>query len=215
MVLAPAGPLAAAPGGTYRRGRMRIRRRDARRFLLRILPRGSVGAEIGVWRGDFSARILRTVRPAKLHLIDPWTFMSDEAYRDAWYGGKLAADQEAMDTIHDGVVLRFAREIAAGVVEVHRSTSAEASSRFPDACFDWVYVDGNHLYEAVRADLELFDPKLKSDGLLAGDDYGLPGWWDDGVTRAVDDIVAAGGYEVVALASNQFVLRKLGRPSRP
>ena len=176
-----------------------------------MLPRGSVGAEIGVWRGDFSARILRTVRPAKLHLIDPWTFMSDEAYRDAWYGGKLAADQEAMDTIHDGVVLRFAREIAAGVVEVHRSTSAEASSRFPDACFDWVYVDGNHLYEAVRADLELFDPKLKSDGLLAGDDYGLPGWWDDGVTRAVDDVVAAGGYEVVALASNQFVLRKLGR----
>jgi hypothetical protein len=192
---------------------MRIRLRDERRFLLRMLPRASVGAEIGVWRGDFSARILRTVRPAKLHLIDPWAFMSAEAYRDAWYGGKLAADQEAMDKIHDGVVLRFAREIAAGVVEVHRSTSTEASSRFPAAYFDWVYVDGNHLYEAVRADLELFDAKLKPDGLLAGDDYGLPGWWEDGVTRAVDDFVAAGGYEVVAPAANQFVLRKA--PSRP
>jgi hypothetical protein len=187
---------------------MRIRRRDARRFLLRMLPRSSVGAEIGVWRGDFSARILRTVRPAKLHLIDPWAFMSGEAYRDAWYGGKLAADQDDMDRIHDNVMLRFAREISAGVVEVHRSTSAEAASRFPAAYFDWVYVDGNHLYEAVRADLELFDPKLKPDGLLAGDDYGLPGWWDDGVTRAVDEFVAGGGYEVVALASNQFVLRK-------
>ena len=173
-----------------------------------MLPRASVGAEIGVWRGDFSARILRTVRPAKLHLIDPWAFMGGEAYRDAWYGGKLAADQGAMDSIHDGVARRFAREIAAGVVDVHRSTSAEASSRFPAAYFDWVYVDGNHLYEAVRADLELFDPKLKADGLLAGDDYGLPGWWDDGVTRAVDEFVAAAGYEVVALASNQFVLRK-------
>jgi Methyltransferase domain len=192
---------------------MRIPRRDARRFLLRMLPRASVGAEIGVWHGDFSARILRTVRPAKLHLIDPWAFMGGEAYRDAWYGGKLAADQEAMDRIHDAVVVRFAREIAAGVVEVHRSTSAEASNRFPAAYFDWVYVDGNHLYEAVRADLELFDPKLKPDGLLAGDDYGLPGWWDDGVTRAVDDFLAAGDYEVVALASNQFVLRKpVSRP---
>ena len=131
-----------------------------------------------------------------------------DAYRNAWYGGKLAADQDAMDRIHDGVTLRFAREIAVGVVEVHRSTSAEAAGRFPAAYFDWVYVDGNHLYEAVRADLELFDPKLKADGLLAGDDYGLPGWWDDGVTRAVDELVAGGGYEVVTLESNQFLLRK-------
>jgi hypothetical protein len=173
-----------------------------------MLPRASVGAEIGVWRGDFSARILRSARPAKLHLIDPWEFMSGEAYRDAWYGGKLAADQDAMDRLHDGVVRRFAREVATGVVEVHRCTSAEASSRFPAAYFDWVYVDGNHLYEAVRADLELFDQKLKAGGLLAGDDYGLPGWWDDGVTRAVDELVADGSYEVVALAANQFVLRK-------
>jgi hypothetical protein len=173
-----------------------------------MLPRASVGAEIGVWHGDFSARILRTVRPAKLHLIDPWTFMGTEAYRDAWYGGKLAADQTAMDDLHASVVRRFAREIAAGGVEVHRSTSVEASRRFPTAYFDWVYVDGDHLYEAVRADLELFDPKLKTDGLLAGDDYGMPGWWDDGVTRAVDEFVAGRGYEIVTLAAHQFVLRK-------
>jgi hypothetical protein len=173
-----------------------------------MLPRASVGAEIGVWRGDFSARILRAVRPAKLHLIDPWAFQAGDAYRDAWYGGKLAADQAAMDEIHLGVTRRFARQIAAGVVEVHRSSSAEAASAFPAAYFDWVYVDGDHLYEAVRADLELFGSKLKAGGLLAGDDYGLPGWWDDGVTRAVDDVVAAGGYELVTLAGNQFVLRK-------
>jgi hypothetical protein len=180
--------------------------------LLRVLPRASVGAEIGVWRGDFSARILRTVRPAKLHLIDPWTFMGTEEYRDAWYGGKLAADQAAMDDIYDSVLRRFAREIATGVVEVHRSASEEASSRFPTAYFDWVYVDGNHLYEAVRADLELYGAKLRAGGLLAGDDYGLPGWWDDGVTRAVDELLAAGGYEIVTLAANQFVLRKPPNP---
>jgi hypothetical protein len=173
-----------------------------------MLPRASVGAEIGVWQGDFSARILRTVRPAKLHLIDPWMFMGADEYRDAWYGGKLAADQAAMDDIHASVLRRFAREIAAGVVEVHRFTSVEAASRFPAAYFDWVYVDGNHLYEAVRADLELYGARLRAGGLLAGDDYGLPGWWEDGVTRAVDDLLATGGYETVTLAANQFVLRK-------
>ena len=173
-----------------------------------MLPRASVGAEIGVWRGDFSARILRTVRPAKLHLIDPWAFQGGDAYRDAWYGGKLAPDQAAMDEIYEGVARRFARQIATDVVEVHRSGSAEAAGGFPAAYFDWVYVDGDHLYEAVRSDLELFAPKLKVGGLLAGDDYGLPGWWDDGVTRAVDEFVAGRGYEIVTLAANQFVLRK-------
>ena len=176
--------------------------------MLRLLPHLSVGAEIGVWRGDFSARILRAVRPVKLHLIDPWAYRGENAYRDAWYGGKLAADQAAMDEIHRQVARRFAHEIDAGVVELHRSRSAEAARAFQDASLDWVYVDGDHLYDAVHHDLELFAPKLKAGGLLAGDDYGLPGWWEDGVTRAVDEFAAGGGWELVTLPGNQFVLRE-------
>lgn len=176
-------------------------------FLLRMLPKGSVGAEIGVWKGDFSARILRVVRPARLHLVDPWTFMSGEPYREARYGGQVALDQAAMDDLYEGVLRRFARPIAAGVVEVHRCPSEEAASHFTDGYFDWVYVDGNHLYPFVRRDLELFAPKTKSGGLIAGDDYGVAGWWEDGVTRAVDEFVASGGWELASRRANQFVLR--------
>jgi hypothetical protein len=167
-----------------------------------------VCAEIGVWKGDFSARILRAVKPAKLHLIDPWAFMGEEAYRRAWYGSKHAHDQATMDKLYEEVLRRFARPIAAGVVEVHRCASAEAAQAFADGYFDWIYVDGNHLYEFVRYDLELFDPRVKSGGFIAGDDYGVAGWWEDGVTGAVDEFVEARGYEVVSLAANQFVLRK-------
>jgi hypothetical protein len=208
MVLTAVPGLLAAEGARPYRGPVRLLRGDGRRFLLRLLPKGSVGAEIGVWRGDFSARVLRTVRPAKLHLVDPWAFQGGDAYHDAWYGGKAAADQAAMDRIHDEVVRRFGREAAAGVVEVHRSASADAAALFPDDYFDWVYVDGDHLYEAVHADLGLFAPKVRPGGLLAGDDYGTPGWWEDGVTRAVDEFVAEHGYEVASLKANQFVLRK-------
>src|SRR2546430_9287984 len=45
---------------------------QGRAFLFKMLPRGSVGAEIGVWKGDFSKLLLRRVRPAELHLVDPW-----------------------------------------------------------------------------------------------------------------------------------------------
>jgi hypothetical protein len=182
-------------------------RRDSRRFLFRLLRKGSVGVEIGVWRGDFSARLLRAVRPAKLHLVDPWALQADEDHREAWYGPG-AGDQAFLDAIHDGVVRRFDRQIAKGVVEVHRLPSAQAAQLFAESSLDWVYVDGDHVYDAVQADLNLFAPKLKPEGLLAGDDYGSTGWWQDGVTRAVDGFVARTGFEVVALRANQFVLRK-------
>jgi hypothetical protein len=35
-------------------------RHDCRNFLLRDLPRGSTGAEVGVWKGDFSGQMVRT-----------------------------------------------------------------------------------------------------------------------------------------------------------
>ena len=168
-----------------------------------------MGVEIGVWAGDLSAAILRAVRPARLHLLDPWAFAPDEAYEQAWYGGTRAGSQAEMDEVYERVLQRFETEIADGVVVIHRSPSAEAAARFEDGSLDWVYVDGNHLYDYVRADLELFGPKLRPGGLLAGDDYGAAGWWDDGVRRAVDRflVTEAGAFESVFLG-DQFLLRR-------
>ena len=47
-------------------------RHVARAYLLCRMPERSVCAEIGVHEGEFSAQILDTVDPEKLHLIDPW-----------------------------------------------------------------------------------------------------------------------------------------------
>lgn len=178
-----------------------------RRRLLERLPRAGVAAEIGVWKGDFSERILEIARPARLHLVDPWRAVSDESYEGARYGGKLADGQGEMDRIHAAVLDRFARERRQGIVEVHRLTSLEAAARFGDGELDFVYIDGDHRYEPVRADLEAYAPKVGSGGFLAGDDYGVEGWWDNGVTRAVDEFVASGRAEFVALEDTQFLLR--------
>jgi hypothetical protein len=185
------------------------RHRQERARLLRRLPKRSVGVEIGVWAGDLSAAILRAVRPTRLHLLDPWAFAPDERYEQAWYGGARAGSQVEMDQVYDRVLQRFETEIADGAVVIHRSTSAEAAAEFEDASLDWVYVDGNHLYEYVQTDLALFAPKVRPGGLLAGDDYGAAGWWDDGVRRAVDRflVTQAGAYEPVFLR-DQFLLRR-------
>jgi hypothetical protein len=181
--------------------------RGRRARLLDALPTGGAGAEIGVWKGDFSARILEVVRPSRLHLIDPWQAIPAEAYKGARYGGKLTDGQAEMDELHDAVLRRFERERRAGVVDVHRLPSVDAAARLPDGELDFVYIDGNHRYEFVKADLEAYAPKLRPGGLLAGDDYGVAGWWEDGVTRAVDEFVASGAATVVSLEDGQFLLR--------
>ena len=66
---------------------------QVRDFLLKLLPQNSIGAEIGVHKGDFSEEILRDVRPNELHLIDPWRYESSDTYKDSWYGGKAIDGQ--------------------------------------------------------------------------------------------------------------------------
>ena len=40
---------------------------------------------------------------------------------------------------------------------------------------DWVFIDANHTYDAVLADILAWSPKLKASGLLSGHDFGLAG----------------------------------------
>jgi len=61
----------------------------SRDFVLRNFPKNSVGAEIGVWKGDFSQEILGIVKPRKLHLIDPWAYQDSVEFSRALYGREL------------------------------------------------------------------------------------------------------------------------------
>ena len=179
-----------------------------RAWLLDQLARGGVGAEIGVWRGDFSGAILRVTDPSTLHLIDPWSFRDDPAYEDAWYGAGHARSQDDMDSIYWSVLERFSNEIRSGRVRVHRAMSVEAAAELPDDSLDWVYIDGDHTYQCVLQDLETYSPKVRRGGVIAGDDYGGEGWWEDGVSRAVDEWVGRCDDRALEVRNAQFVIRR-------
>ena len=177
-----------------------------RALLVRRLPRNSVGMEIGVHQGDFSEQLLRQLSPSELHLVDPWKHETSAEYKRAWYGG-IARGQSEMDERYHSVCHRFAAEIAKGCVHIHRRNSAEALAAFADEYFDWIYIDGNHLYEFVKVDLELSWPKLKKRGVLAGDDYMNSGWWQGGVKKAVDEFCRIRAIRLKVL-NNEFMIRK-------
>lgn len=177
----------------------------ARSTLLKALPRGGRGAEVGVWRGDFSALLLSRTKPRHLTLIDPWRFRPD--LPGAWYGGTSAGSQADMDMIASAVARRFAREIASQRVTIRRADSEVAADDFSDGSLDWVYIDGDHTFERVRGDLLAFLPKVKRGGFIAGDDYGSEGWWKNGVTQAVMDFIRHSETTVTYIHRGQFLLQ--------
>lgn len=192
--------------------RLRLRL-DRRYFLLELMPKSSICAEIGVHTGRFSEKILSVVRPRELHLIDPWKHETSGQFEDALYGGKADAGQQEMDARYRSVRERFAEGIRNGQVKVHRGYSSDVLTTFPDGYFDWVYIDGNHLYEGVMQDLTLALAKTKPGGYVTGDDYGREGWWEGGVERAVDEFCRAHPVDLVTIRNHQFVLRTHARRS--
>ncbi|MDJ0600260.1 MAG: class I SAM-dependent methyltransferase [Crocosphaera sp.] len=179
-----------------------------RSFLVEMLPKQSVGAEIGVHTGNFSQKIINSIAPKELHLIDPWEYQTSDTYAEAWYGGQAKEGQKTMDERYSGVCDRFSQEIQAGQVTVHRGYSTDILEQFPDEYFDWIYIDGNHLYEYVLKDLELSFKKTKSGGFITGDDYGSGGWWKGGVKQAVDEFRKRKGIKLVEICNGQFIFRK-------
>lgn len=183
----------------------RVFRGRPREVVLRRLPREGVGAEIGVWKGHFSARLLQATNPRELHLIDPWAFQPD--CPDRMYGGSHAHGQEDMDAIfaqvRDGVGTHPA-------VTIHRGTSATVLGTFDAAYFDWIYIDGDHSYTAVLEDLELAFRTVRPGGMIAGDDYR---WGpDEGcpVRRAVRDFLRRKGLKRrrLKVIGTQFLIQR-------
>ena len=66
--------------------------------------------------------------------------------------------------------------------------SIQASSRYEDRSLDFVFIDGSHLYEAVKADIQAWLPKVKFGGFIGGHDYGNSNEPLNGVQRVVDEI---------------------------
>ena len=184
-------------------------RKDDREVLLKMLPQHSIGTEIGVRKGDFSGKIVDLLKPIKLHLIDPWKYEDSETYSNALYGGKAKGGQTGLDAQYEEVLGRFKHLIDSGTVEVHRGTSEEVAQSFPDEYFDWVYIDGNHLYEYVKKDLEIYYRKIKVGGYLAGDDYTDGNWWKGGVKKAVDEFVESQNIQMIEIKGAQFILKKV------
>ncbi|WP_409365308.1 glycosyltransferase family 2 protein [Aliiroseovarius halocynthiae] len=142
------------------------KRHQNRLRMLETLPKGGRGAEIGVWNGGFSEHILHVTQPTELVLIDPWDLLADQNPDD--WTHKKHSEAEEMRVMRKNVEALYG---SLSNVSVRQGFSAEVLASYPDNYFDWVYIDGNHLYDFVCKDLELSFRKVRPGGTIAGDDF--------------------------------------------
>jgi len=178
------------------------------RVLKPYLMENAVAGELGVLKGDFSQQIMQFLKPARLHLVDPWYLQGPEW---PWENGDRS-------TIHAlaGILKDFEKELTSGQVVLNIGFDQDVLATLPDAYFDWAYLDTTHEYAQTRTELQLLQRKVKSSGVIAGDDWRPdPMHPHHGVYKAVQELVADGQYEILYADSEdlQWAIHRKGRPA--
>ncbi len=172
-------------GCFYAGGVAPLRSRSMLPFYLNCAGLVGQGAEIGVQRAHFSEHLLRYWKGHTLFCIDPWRYFGSGDYI------------EPRDNVANAVHEDYYREALARLhpfgsrAQILRETSIEAAATIPNGSLDFIFIDAQHHYSAVQADLAAWVVKVRTGGLLSGHDwdldYGPPLF---GVRKAVEEFTA-------------------------
>lgn len=125
-------------------------------------------AEVGVYRGDFAARVLGQCDYIKTYfMIDPWRHLDD------W--NKPA-------NTNNNVFNRYLEETKAKTEQaahrrvILRGRTTEVIDEIADESLDFAYVDGDHTLKGIAIDLVAIYNKIKPGGHIGGDDFTASVW---------------------------------------
>jgi hypothetical protein len=111
--------------------------------------------EVGSWAGR--SAIIMAQAGARVTCVDTWEGSQNDDGCKAYDGSR----GRPLDV--------FRRNTAGLPIAAHVGKSPEAAGDFADGEFDIVYLDAEHDYESVKADIEAWLPKARH--IIAGHDY--------------------------------------------
>ena len=145
--------------------------------------------EIGTWLGKstrFMAQLIKdSGKKINYWVIDTFKGSPEE---------KIHADI-IKEISKDGSIRKAFDKNMVGLkryMKVIESDSVKAASQFKDESLDLVFIDGDHSMNAVIEDILAYYHKLKTGGIMAGDDY-HPTW---GVYPAVNNLIGSLNLEI-------------------
>lgn len=141
----------------------------------------AIFVEIGVWKGKSTIYMAEKIMETRKN-IQLWAV-------DIFEGNTGMANGQ--DKIPGNILQVYYKNIEPVKEYIHTivGNSTEVHSQFQDENIDFIFIDGDHRYEAVKKDLKGWFPKLKIGGVIAGHDYNEPSC---GVRQAVDEFFLFG-----------------------
>lgn len=139
------------------------------------------GAEIGVYRGEFSVIISQYAD--KLYCVDS-------------YRGYASHDQTDLNEAYQMAQERLPN------AEFMRLPSMKAVHKFERDSLDFVYIDGNHYFMHISEDIYHWARKVKPGGIVAGHDYFISKWTH--VQPVVDAYAAAYGKQLFTTEEKKY-----------
>lgn len=123
---------------------------------------GFVMAEIGSFQG--ASTMLFSLFADKVYSIDCYDYVVPPT-------GRIPShDQLFIDA--EKLFLERTSNIP-NIIKI-KKTSMEAAKDFEDESLDLVYIDAEHDYDNVNADISTWKHKIKNNGVLSGHDWNLP-----------------------------------------
>jgi len=146
-------------------------------FLKKNYKESLIGIEIGVGDGFHAKSLLEHIDNIKiLYLIDPY-----EEYQD----GRIPRSFADVKPIY----LMFKNNLKSlpnEKVIFIKKKSLDTLDEIPDE-IDFVYIDGNHSYDVVKAEIYSYYKKLRIGGLLGGDEWDYSRF--PGVSKAINEFI--------------------------
>ena len=132
--------------------------------------------EVGAWLGRGTNALAANCK-GTVYAVDTWEGVPDDPHQQKLYNH--IADPFA--TWRENVGELY----TSGKVVPIRDTSTNAAATFAKRgqMAGFVFIDADHRYEAVKADIEAWRPIVKHGGILSGHDFHWPG-----VEQAVREI---------------------------
>lgn len=131
-----------------------------------------IGAAFGKSAAIMGEAIRASGKPILLHAVD--SFQEHELHVDIlsflnFHRESLKHDMP-MEALTRWNIAQCGLEAWVNIV---RDYSVNFAKRFEDESVDWCFIDGDHSYESVCADILAWWPKMKKGRWIGGHDYGM------------------------------------------
>jgi hypothetical protein len=144
-----------------------------------LIKNGSIGCELGVFKGDFSSILAGSGKFSKLYLVDSFNGLVQSGDKNGNHVQYIQG-QDLYNTVYQ----KFFDNKSVSIVKDY---SYNFLNNQNDNTFDFIYIDTTHTYEDTKNELEISWKKTKPGGIISGHDYNLNAF--PGVVRAVDEFL--------------------------